>query len=87
MRPSGAIVVLAMVAAGCRTEARADVNEACHREADAAIAGKRAATDGGAVDPGAHRTICEDCCRRHGLNSIEPGYCECGKLGLDALLR
>ena len=35
----------------------------------------------------AARERCEACCRRRGLSSVEPGYCECGQLGLDALIK
>jgi len=41
----------------------------------------------GTTDPVQARQKFDDCCHRNGLDSVEPGSMECGKLGLDALLK
>jgi hypothetical protein len=41
----------------------------------------------GTTNPELIRTRFDDCCHRHGLDSVEPGSQECGHLGLDALMK
>lgn len=65
----------------CRTEYRTDVTKECMDEATAISLKAR---DAGFEDP---NPICEECCHRKGFSNVEPGYCSCGKLGLDALLK
>ncbi len=81
MRTGVLLVLLVLLVAlqACRLHSTYDTEatRACMAEATA---------DAG-TDPGAVRTLCEACCHRGGLSSVEPGYCECGKLGLDALLK
>ena len=74
MRP---LLCALLLLCGCRvrTEYRGDITKACEEEA------------GYDAGPQAHREACEACCNKRGFESVEPGYCSCGKLGLDGLLK
>jgi hypothetical protein len=71
-------VLLAAPACRLRTTYDGGATAACMAEATA---------DAGAGDMSGVQTRCVACCQKRGLSSVEPGYCECGKLGLDALLK
>jgi hypothetical protein len=64
----------------CRTEYHPDVTKECMEEALAS----RGRSDGGPVR---ENEICKECCVRRGLQVVDPGGCECGKLGVDALFK
>lgn len=67
----------------CRTEyAPGDVTSKCVDEGYKAAQARDAMSD-----PLAPKTECESCCRAHGWDSVDPGPCECGKLGIDVLLK
>lgn len=69
----------------CRTTYAPEVTARCMDEAARTVASR----DGGhpAVDLTEHKRLCEQCCHDHGLEAVDPGTCECGKLGLDVLTR
>lgn len=78
-RLAASLVTSLLVLSGCcrvRSTFDSGATAACQAEGSAPDAG-----------PGAARERCEACCRRRGLSSVEPGYCECGQLGLDALIK
>ena len=80
--PIAVLLLSATVMAGCqcRTEYHPDVTKECMDEALAS----RGGLDGGPVH---ENDICKECCLRRGLQSVDPGGCECGKLGVDALFK
>jgi len=80
-------LVLAATACRIHTEYRGEVTKACEAEADGTITKRRIAADGGAFDWSDRDKMCQDCCHAHDLSNVEPGYCACGKMGLDALMK
>src|SRR5258708_3388431 len=78
----------ALIDCRCRTRYDARATAECKETAM-----KQAVTS--APDSGGHGEAvaadwdkrCQDCCHAHRLDNIEPGYCECGDLGLDALMK
>lgn len=81
-----ALLSLAALLGACRSSVDPEATRACRAEAAAKV---RASHPSGPT-PGVgqeERELCEACCRARGLSSVEPGYCECGKLGLDALMK
>lgn len=68
----------------CRTTYEPELTDRCTAAAAAEL---DLARDGGAVDLSEHKRRCEDCCRAHGADAVDPGPCACGRLGLDVLLK
>lgn len=67
----------------CRTQyAPGDVTSKCVDEGYKAAIARDAGND-----PLAPKNECEKCCSDHGWEGVDPGPCECGKLGLDVLLK
>lgn len=79
-----AAILLVLSGAACRVRSKYDgeATTACMHEASAKD--QKARLDGGSIDV---NRACKDCCHEKGLDEVEPGPCECGKLGLDALLK
>ena len=71
-----ALVALALC--GCRLHTTYDstATSDCTKEATT-----------GTTDLQVSRERFDACCRRRGLDSVDPGSQSCGKLGLDALLK
>lgn len=68
----------------CRTQYEPEVTRQCMGWAADELEQRR---DGGVVDLLEHKRLCEDCCRSRGFDAVDPGPCECGKLGVDVLLK
>ena len=77
------VAITALADCRCRTTYDSATTKTCMDEAMAA-SDKVRIEDGGYVDP---NPMCRDCCHRHRLDDVEPGYCSCGELGVDALLK
>ena len=76
-----AVLVALLLLASCRLKTKYDLDttKAC---VDRSLAGQ---ADGG---PGYDwNRACKDCCHEKGMTAVDPGGCECGELGLDALLK
>ena len=77
-RPSAGPHLALLLLAGCRVHTTYDsaATSDCAKEANTGI-----------TDPKVNRARFDECCHRRGLDSVDPGSQECGKLGLDALLK
>jgi hypothetical protein len=83
------VALLLLADCRCRTTYNGEVTKQCN-ELAATEYNKLLMDAGGSsatIDPLTHKNICEACCHKNGLNSVEPGPCVCGELGLDGLLK